>query len=170
MLQFGGMAMARHRTNAEWQAVRDDREIFGTSFNGLAKKHGINVATIFKRARDEGWSDGSDNNALANKLAREKTNGICFVQTESEITKTLAERIAQAVDKKASVIFQQQLDWELHRLSYDIKKQDREHLQCAKLAGETLKIRHEGERKAWSITDDDGSKPEAAKPLSDFYS
>lgn len=160
--------MARHRSRAEWLAVKDDREIFGLSFKALSDKHGINVATIHKRSVQEGWSDGSDTNALANKLAREKTNGICF--SESESARTLIQKISEAADRKAAVILQQQLDWELHRTSYDLKTAEREFLQCAKLAAETLKIRHEGERKAWSITDEDAPKPEPPKNLSDFYS
>jgi len=162
--------MARHRTAKEWAAVREDREIFAMSFSALAKKHGISVATIFKKSVDEGWSDGEDSNAMANKMAREISNNIRFLEPNST-QKSLAERITAAADKKAALILQHQLDWEEHRATYDIKNAENKNLACGKLAAEVLKLRHDGERKAFSITDEDTiQKPEPVKKLSDFYS
>lgn len=158
--------MARHRTPEEWGNIRNDRELYGMSFREIAAKHGIDVAAINRRATKEKWGDGTDGNLIANRLAKEKVNGI----VNAIDPRKRAESITNAADKKADVILAQQADWELHRAAYDVNGEtEKERLQNAKLAAEVLKLRHEGERKAYSISDDEAPKQEAPKGLSDFY-
>lgn len=142
--------MARHRTAEEWAQIRAEREGTGASFPELAAKYGLTHQAIQKRAKADGWGDGTDGNETANKIAREKVAGI--VAASNPIARMAS--IADAADKKASVIRAQQADWELHRAAYCIDgAEERERLQCAKLAAEVLKLRHEGERKAYNISD-----------------
>lgn len=153
-------------TKDQWLIIRAEREATGASFRVLAERHGVSDVAILKKSREEGWRDGTDGNALANKLAKEKVSGIVSAANISARTKSIEE----AADKKADVILAQQADWELHRAAYDVNGEtEKERLQNAKLAAEVLKLRHEGERKAYSISDDEAPKQEAPKGLSDFY-
>lgn len=153
-------------TKEQWGEIRAEREGTGASFRELSKKHGVSDAAIVKRSQAEGWSDGTDGNEVANKLAREKVSNI--VSASNPLARIAS--IADAADKKASVIRAQQADWELHRNAYCVDgEENRERLQCAKLAAEVLKLRHEGERKAYNISDIDAPQPAQVKTLNDFY-
>ena len=39
-----------------WAAIRCEREL-GATFRALAEKHGLSVATLYRRARMEGWGE-----------------------------------------------------------------------------------------------------------------
>jgi hypothetical protein len=138
----------------EWQAIRVEREANSTPFRELAAKYGVSDVAIVKRSKAEGWSDGSDGNALANRLAREKAAGI-------SVTIERQKSIVVAADKKAEVLASQQADWALHRELYQVGPDETsdgvnaKRLQAGKLAAEMLKLRHEGERKAHNISDVD---------------
>lgn len=158
--------MARHRTDEEWGNIRNDRELYGLTFRELSTKHEIDIAAISRRAKRENWGDGTDGNAIANRLAMEKVNNI----VNSIDPKKRAASISTAADRKAQVIASQQADWDIHRATYVMAEDsDKERLQCAKLAAEMLKIRHEGERKAYNISDIDAPQQEPTKGLKDFY-
>jgi hypothetical protein len=180
-------------TAEQWAEVRADRELNGTSFRALEAKYGVSNVTILKKARREGWGDGQNLHAMANRLANERANQIPAGGSSTASQKARFDAVALAADRKASVIVRQQADWEKHREAFGPDLLDpvgvivddtgapnpsatkeaegnRFHqLKCAKISAEMLNIRHAGERRAYGITDDEGPKPQVAKSLADFY-
>lgn len=62
---------------------------------------------------------------------------------------------APAQEEKAAVIYRHRKEWEEHNeiMQHAIAMRDAEEAKFAKLTAEILKIRQEGERKAWGIAD-----------------
>lgn len=60
-----------------------------------------------------------------------------------------------AQEEKAAVIHRHRKEWEEHNeiMQHAIAMRDAEEAKLAKITAETLKIRQEGERKAWGIYD-----------------
>lgn len=141
--------MARLNAN-QWGEIRAKREGTGVSFSKLAKEYGVSHVAISKRAAAEKWQDGTDGNAIANKLAMEKVTGIVTAGNY----KRRAESIEAAADIKAGVIQSQQADWAVHRDTFGPSTlEEFDRLKCAKISAEMMKIRHEGERKAYGIAE-----------------
>lgn len=135
---------------SQWLEIRAKREGAAISFPELAKEYGVTHQAIQKRAKAEGWSDGSDGNKIANRIAREKVAGI----VASSNTKERLLSINTAADIKAGVIQSQQADWQIHRETFGPSTlEEFDRLKCAKISAEMLKIRHEGERKAYGIAE-----------------
>lgn len=165
-------------TKAQWEDLRADREGAGMSFGALEKKYGVSRQAISKRANTENWGDGQDGDILASRRARELTSGIVAGGNYQK----RAESIETAAVGKAVVLRRQQQDWETHRDAFgpdlllesvDEKPDERqrkfERLKCAKISAEMLKLRHEGERRAHNIVDEDIPKPSVNRGLADFY-
>ena len=86
-----------------------------------------------------------------NRQAEAKVNGI--VNTVDP--KKRAEAVDRASDAKAAVIVRHKTEWERHQALIDeaLAAGDFDKAKLAKITAETLKIRQEGERRAWGITD-----------------
>lgn len=170
--------MARRLNEVELAEIRALREA-GVPFRNLAERYGVSVGVLHKHAKKQQWGDGSDGNAMANRLARERVHGI----DHPELSKTRFDAISAAADSKVEVLRRQQADWLAHREAYtpelflartvvdDAGQPDEDktkraeyarfhQLKCAKISAEMLSIRHAGERKAFGISDDEAPKPE----------
>lgn len=154
------------------------RESTGMSFRLLAEKFGVSDVAILKRSKKESWGDGANANEIANRLAQDKAAGIVANKGQNFAQRTAS--INEAADKKAQLIIRQQEDWEEHRRRFEAPKlgdldmpekpTDRSaRLRDAKTAAEMLRVRHEGERRAYGITDEGEARGNAGKPLSAFY-
>lgn len=136
-------------TRNQWEEARAMRES-GASLTDVADKFGVDRAAVSRRAKAEQWGDGVDGNEAANRRAFEKVTGIV---TAGDYKKRL-ESIETAADIKADVIKAQQADWSLHRETFGpTTMEEFDRLKCAKISAEMLKIRHEGERKAYGIAE-----------------
>ena len=136
------------RRQYDWEAIRAEYEA-GATMGELSRKHGVSKPAISKRAKTEGWiQDASE--AVA-RLADAKVNGL--VNTVNP--KKRAEAVDQAADRRAAVINRHREEWVRHQAIIDkaIAENDFERAKLAKITAETLKIRQEGERKAWGIQD-----------------
>jgi hypothetical protein len=174
-------------TEEEWHECRVLRESTGMSFRMLAERFGVSDVAVLKRARKESWGDGGNANEVANRIARERAQGI--VADKGNNYAHRANSISDAADKKAALLRRQQLDWEEHRTDFAKRLPDEQRaaetgqeelahpegpkergsrLQAAKVAAEMLRVRHEGERRAYGITDQPDGAPQG-RPLSDFY-
>lgn len=169
-------------TEEEWAEVRALRESTGMSYRMLSEKFGVSDVAILKRSRKHGWTDGANANEVANRLAQEKAAGIIPNRVVNFEQRT--QSINEAADKKAAVLLRQQDDWEIHRIAFAPPEQGLDadgeptagesvpqrsgRLRDAKIAAEMLRVRHEGERRAYGITDN-GEGPKQGRPLSDFY-
>lgn len=130
----------------DWQQIRADYEA-GATQSELARKHGVSRTAIQKRIEKEGWTQDIED-SLRRKVA-EKVAGVvagCNPQKK-------AEALDLAAQRRADVEIRHQTEWEEHRNLVDsaIANQDFESAKLAKITAETLKIRQEGERKAWRL-------------------
>lgn len=155
--------MAKRLTPEEWRACRLKRETTGASFPALADEFGVSHQAIQKRAKAEGWSDGTDGNLLSNRIAREKVATAKLKAAKLQVAGEVAEEgagcnfaneridaIVAEAEEKAGVIMQHQADWKTHRETYAVDS-DTELLRQGKLAAEMLKLRQDGERKAYGL-------------------
>ena len=132
----------------DWEAIRAEYEA-GASQSALSKRHGVSRTAIQKRIKAECWmQDVSD---TINRLAEAKVAGVvagCNPQKK-------AEALARAADAKAAVIQRHKDEWDRHQKIIDevLAAGDFERAKLAKITAETIKIRQEGERRAWGIVD-----------------
>jgi hypothetical protein len=130
----------------QWETIRAEREA-GASFPELAAKWGVSHQAIQKRAKAEGWGDGQDvAQAIRRKIA-EKVAGV----VASCNPKKRAEAIDAAADRSAEVVRRHQTEWEDHRARFGSVPADFDDGKLAKISAEMLKIRQEGERRAWGL-------------------
>ena len=132
----------------DWETIRAEYEA-GASMGELSRKHGADKAAISRRAKKEGWTP--DLTKAVNRRAEAKVNGV--VNTVDP--KKRAEAVDSAADRKAAVIMRHRDEWDKQQEISDraMAAEDFELAKLAKITAETLKIRQEGERKAWGIQD-----------------
>ncbi|MBQ9536602.1 MAG: hypothetical protein IJU79_02305 [Desulfovibrionaceae bacterium] len=131
----------------DWGAVRAEYET-GASQSALSTKYKISRTAIQKHIKAEGWLQG-DINAAVNKLAEAKVAGVvagCNPEKK-------AAAMQAAAEAKAAVIQRHKFEWEQHQHLVDsaIADDDFTRAKLAKITAETIKIRQEGERKAWGL-------------------
>jgi hypothetical protein len=129
-----------------WSDIRAEREA-GASFPELAAKYGVSHQAIQKRAKAEGWSDGTD---VAEVIRRKVAEKVARVVAGSNPQKR-SESIDAAAEKSASVVRMHQAEWEDHRARFGSVPEDFESGKLAKISAEMLRIRQDGERKAWGL-------------------
>ncbi|WP_291357127.1 hypothetical protein [Desulfovibrio sp.] len=132
----------------DWETIRAEYET-GSTMGALSRRHGVTKAAISQRAKREGWVQ--DISGAVNRLAEAKVNGI--VNTVNPQKK--AEALDRAADAKAAVMRRHKEEWERHQQLIDeaLAAGDFDKAKLAKITAETLKIRQEGERRAWGIKD-----------------
>jgi hypothetical protein len=143
------MATAKKKTKGyDWETIRAEYEA-GSSMGELSRRYGVDKAAISRRAKKEGWTQ--DITQAVNRLTEAKVNGL--VNTVDP--KKKAEALSRAAEAKAAVILRHQEEWTKHQqlISSAIEAGDFDAAKLAKITAETIKIRQEGERKAWGIRD-----------------
>ena len=115
----------------------------------LSRRYGVTKAAISQRAKKEGWLQ--DVSGVVDRLAEAKLNGV--LNTVNPQKK--AEALDRAAEAKAAVMVRHKQEWERHQALIDeaLAEGDFGKAKLAKITAETLKIRQEGERKAWGIQD-----------------
>jgi hypothetical protein len=129
-----------------WADIRAEREA-GESFDALAKRFGVSKTAIIKRSKLEGWGNGED---VAEIIRRKVTEKVTGVVTDGDLKKRVAS-IEAAAEKGASVLRTHQAEWEAHRQRFGSAPEDFELGKLAKISAEMLRIRQEGERRAWGL-------------------
>jgi len=144
----------------DWETIRAEYEA-GSTMGQLAKRHGVNKAAISRRAKKEGWTQ--DITGAVNRLTEAKVNGI--VNTVDPQKK--AEAMSRAADAKAAVIKRHKEEWDRHQALIEeaLAKNDFDQAKLAKITAETIRIRQDGERKAWNIQDPVQPEAEAGKSV-----
>ncbi|MBL8408353.1 MAG: hypothetical protein JNJ81_11190 [Candidatus Accumulibacter sp.] len=147
----------------QWSSVRAKREA-GASFPALAKDFGVSHQAIQKRAKAEGWGDGSDVEDVIRRKVAEKVAGL--VATENPAKK--AEALDAEAEKRAAVVTRHRREWEqvvgLRQEALQVRQSDPSaafgRARLAKITAEMTKIQQDGERKAWGLdaVDGDGAK------------
>ena len=132
----------------DWGSIRAEYEAGATQV-GLAREYGVSPAAIRKRVRAEGWTRAAA--ALIGQAADARRTGKA-AGGRPEKTACPMNRVE---DAKAVVARRHKKEWE--RLSVLMEsaliEEDPDKAKLAKLMAETIKIRQDGERKAWGIQD-----------------
>ena len=132
----------------DWETIRAEYEA-GASQSDLSKRYGVSRKAIQKHNTAEGWTQ--DVSGTINRMAEAKVAGI----VAGCDPKKKAEAFARASDAKAAVMVRHKEEWERHQTLIDeaLAEGDFDKAKLAKITAETLKIRQEGERKAWGVQD-----------------
>lgn len=130
----------------DWDTIRAEYEA-GASQASLAKRHGVSRGAIQKHIAADGWTQDLEP-AIQRKVA-EKVAGVV---AGSSPQKQAAAIDAEAM-RRADVTTRHRDEWDEHKTLMDtaIGTKDFEAAKLAKITAETLKIRQEGERKAWGL-------------------
>jgi hypothetical protein len=130
----------------DWDTIRAEYEA-GASQASLAKKHGVSRGAIQKHIAAEGWAQ--DLEPVIQRKVAEKVAGV--------VAGSSPQKKAEAIDaeamRRADVNNRHRDEWDEHKTLMDtaIGTKDFESAKLAKITAETLKIRQEGERKAWGL-------------------
>ena len=135
----------------DWEAIRAEYEA-GASQSALAKKYGLSRKAIQNHIRAEGWVQ--DVSEIIQRITEAKVAGI----VAGCDYKKKAEALDRAADAKAAVVQRHKREWDEHQamIVEAIEHRDFELAKIAKITAETLRIRQDGERRAWGLAD----KPE----------
>lgn len=134
----------------DWEKIRAEYEV-GATQSELARTYGCCRSAIQKRIEKEGWMQ--DITASVNRLTEAKVAGVvagCDPQKK-------AEALDKAAQKKADVIAKHKQEWAKHQKWIDeaLANGDFNAAKLAKITAETIRIRQDGERRAWGIVDTD---------------
>lgn len=130
----------------DWEKIRAEYEA-GASMGSLARAYGVSKPAISKHARKEGWTQ--DVTEAVNRLVNAKVYGVVNpVNPEKK-----AAAMAAAADERVAVIRRHQEEWQRHKQIIDdaLANNDFERAKLAKITAETIRIRQDGERRAWGI-------------------
>ena len=146
-----------------WAQIRAEREA-GLSFGLLASRYGIDKAAIVRRAKAEGWGDGTDVAELVRRKAMAQVTGTAVTDPEKR-----AAAIDAAAELAADVIRRHQAEtrevyellWrglEAHRAAetLDDKRLAFETLKAAKISSEALTNLQRMERVSHGLDDATG--------------
>lgn len=130
----------------DWETIRAEYEA-GSSMGALSRTYGVSKTAISKRARKEGWTQ--DVTEAVNRLVNAKVYGV--VASVNQEKKAAA--MAAAADERVAVIHRHQDEWRRHQAIIDeaLANNDFERAKLAKITAETIRIRQDGERRAWGI-------------------
>ena len=132
----------------DWESIRAEYEV-GASQSDLSKRYGVSRTAIQKRIRAEGWVQ--DISGTVNRMAEARVAGVVAARTPQK----RADPLAGAAEARAPVTPRPQREWERHQALIDeaLSGGSFDKAKLAKIPAETIKIRQEGERKAWGIVD-----------------
>ena len=134
------------RKRIDWETSRAEYEA-GATQSELSRNHGVSRTAIQKHIEAEGWTQDVEP-SIQRKVA-EKVAGV--------VAGCNAKKKAEALDaeaaRRADVVQRHRDEWEEHKQIVDtaVGTRDFDAAKLAKITAETLKIRQEAERKAWSI-------------------
>ena len=134
----------------DWEAIRAEYEA-GSSQSELSKKFGPSRKAIQKHIAAEGWTqDVSD---VLTRMTEAKVAGV----VAGCDPKKKAEALERAAEEKANVVQRHRDEWKQQEdlAKEAVANKDFELAKLAKITAETIKIRQEGERKAWGLDKDE---------------
>jgi hypothetical protein len=137
-----------------WAKIREDREVLGKTFRELEAKYGVSFSFISKRAKAEGWGDGTDFERLIHDRQERKVIGATDLSP-----KKVAEAIDAEAEKRANVRLRHRKEWEqvaaLRQEALEVRKIDLkkafEKLKLAKITAEMTAIQQHGEIRAYGL-------------------
>lgn len=85
-------------TPQQWELARADYEIHGFSYSDLVKKYGMSRGSISKRANDEQWQQGKNE-----QLITKKVNAIIELQKTEQQIEQLEPLVQKSIDAEVSL-------------------------------------------------------------------
>lgn len=149
--------MAKRLSKDEWAAARvkweGDPEATDTS---IAAIFGITKQAVEQQRKKNGWQKVG---ALQN--VSERAQFAADNLAKLGLDKLKAEAVDMAVEIRADLLDRHRADWAEHRSHFTIAgiAADFELGKSAKITAEMLKIRQEGERKAYGLDDNQAVQP-----------
>lgn len=155
-------------SRAQWEEIRlrwenDPRD----SYAWLVTELSLSVTrnTISVKAKRDGWTKRVSAKEIANQSDRKAdnkyqvdsvTNSVTVVtaQDQSFVTEMTSKEFEEkAIDLRTTIIQSHRDDWQKHRDEFLMSDMaiNFEKAKSAKLVAEIIKLRHEGERKAWNL-------------------
>lgn len=134
----------------QWAQIRYAYEA-GETVSALSRKFVIARSAIQKRSAREGWAQ--DVEPAIRRMVAERVAGIDAGAT----TEKKAEAMAAEAARRMAVVERHKREWDDHMKLIDqaIANQDFEFAKLAKITSETIRIRQDGERKAWGLDSND---------------
>jgi DNA-binding XRE family transcriptional regulator len=140
------------KARTDWDTIRAEYET-GASQSALARKHGISRKAIQKHIEAESW-----NQDFSSSMKRQVAAKVAGVVAGCD-PKKKAAAIDSEAERRAGVVLRHREEW---RLVTDLQLQATgnapgfqepcfERAKLAKISAETLKIKQDGERKAWGL-------------------
>lgn len=151
--------MAKRLSKDDWEAARIAWESDLTQTDeSIAQKIGMSKAAVVKRRTREGWCRAG---ALQNIQQRAQLSA--DLRSNLGVTEGYikSDSINAAVEIRADVLDRHRADWAEHRQHFTLGAiaADFELGKSAKITAEMLKIRQEGERKAYGLDDSQAQQP-----------
>ncbi len=140
----------------DWERIRAEYEA-GASQSELSRRYGVSRKALQNHIAAEGWTQDVEP-AIHRKVA-EKVAGIVAGSDPQK----KAEAIDAEAERRAAKVHQHQEEWEANKAVSDeaILKRDFELAKLAKITAETIKIRQDGERKAFGLDPKEAPPPVA---------
>ena len=131
------------RSDIDWEQLRAEYET-GTSQSELAKRYAISRTAIQKHIAKEGWLQ--DVSGTLDRMTEAKVAGV----VAGCDPKKKADALDAEAAKRAEIVLKHRREWEEHTAMTE-GIEDFEKAKLAKIMAETLRIRQDGERKAWNL-------------------
>ena len=134
------------RVRYDWATIRAEFEA-GATRRQLVEKYGCSPTALAKRELAEGWKQ--DLEAAIQKRTVEK---VAKLEGTAD-PKKRAAAVDDEAQRRADVVSRHRTEWDVHAGLLDevFERRDFNLAKLVKITAETLKIRQEGERKAWNL-------------------
>lgn len=130
----------------DWGKIRAEYEA-GSTQSELSRRYNVSRKAIQNHIKSEQWMQ--DVARQINRLTVAKSVGVEPTSTPEET----AEAMSAAADERVAVIRRHRAEWEEHKaiIAEALATNDFEKAKLAKITAETIRLRQDGERKAWGI-------------------
>jgi hypothetical protein len=146
----------------EWQVIRnrwekDPRDGYAWLVNELDL--GISVNAVSQKAKRDGWTKLMSGFELAQAANKRADNSLILKQNKEYVHGNVHENVHvttsddDSISIRANILTQHRDDWQEHRATFAIGSmaESLEITKIAKMTAEVIKLRHEGERKAYGL-------------------
>lgn len=153
------MTIKKRMTPDEWQAVRERWEADPrTGYTWIIQEMNLSVShvAVLKKARKDGWAKKA---SLKSIVARAQT--IADARVAGNVTPVTD---SEAAELRSKIIAVHRKEWDEHRARFtlddmlvtfkvtgEVARDGFAAARAAKAAAETIRIRQDGERKAWGL-------------------
>lgn len=162
-------------TKDQWSSARIEWESNSTVNDSmLAEKYGITQQAVTKKRMADGWQRAGvmQNIAQRAQIQADESEVAQSSSTTGTATKVVqhnqkADVVNTAVEIRAKLLETHREDWKEHRQQFTISEIANDFTlgKSAKITAEMLKIRQEGERKAYGLDEQQAQESKSTEPM-----